>query len=109
MTALSFIDLDTRGRVRSKMRALMTLVEKVAHEENVWIEESRWEARHVTKMWSTIWPHLRPYLVTRTKTKDGGESEEKSRIGQIAWCTCYNKIQRMGGTRRPRKLVHEID
>ena len=101
--------LDPRGRVRSKMRTLMTLVEKVARRENVWLKEKRWEGRHVTKMWSTIWPHLRPYLVTRTKTKDGGETEKKSRVGQIAWRTCYNKLQAMGGTRRPRKVVHDID
>ena len=66
------------------MRALMTLVEKVARRENVWLEEGRWEVQHVTKMWSAIWPHLRPYLVTRTKTKGGGETENKSRVGQIA-------------------------
>ena len=88
---------------------MMALVEKVARKENVWNEESRWDGWHVTKMWSTIWPHLRPYLVTRTKTKGGKETEEKSRVGQIAWRTCYNKLQRMGGTRRPRKVVHDID
>lgn len=84
----------------------MTLLEKIARAENVWIEERRWESRDVTKMWCTIWPNLRPYLLTRTRTTNGVESESKSRVGQIAWHTSYNKIQRLGKLRRPRHLVH---
>ena len=58
-------------------------VEHVARLEEVWLEGG-WTPAAVTKMWSTIWQYLEPYLRTLTRKKDGEVSDEKSRRGQIS-------------------------
>ena len=54
-------------------------------------------------MWSTIWPHVDPYLRTQTVRKSGETSEEKSRQGQISWRTLYNKLMKDGRNWLPSK------
>ena len=46
-----------------------------------------------------------PYLVTVTKGKNGELNYEKSRRGQLAWRTFYNKLYEKGGNSVPSKNV----
>ena len=95
---------DKGGKVRSKMKLVMREVEHFARLEGVWLEV-RWTVPAVTKMWSTIWRHLEPYLRTVTTRKDGKVTDKKSRQGQIAWRTCYNKLIQDGKKIVPSKIV----
>ena len=99
---------DNEGRTRSKMKMLMREVEHFARIEGVWTE-GRWTSPAVTRMWSTIWPHIEPNLRTLTKRKNGEISDEKSRQGQIAWRTCYNKLMRHGKNWVPSRNVNARD
>jgi len=70
---------------------VMQEVKHFARLAGVW-EEGCCTLPAVTNLWSKIWPSLEPTLRTLT-TKSGGEvSCEKSRQGQMAWRTGYNKI-----------------
>ena len=60
-------------------------------------------------MWSTIWPHVDPYLRTQTVRKSGETSEEKSRQGQISWRTLYNKLMKDGRNWLPSKNVRSCE
>jgi hypothetical protein len=80
----------------------MCEVEYFARKEGVWLE-GRWTSPAVTKMWSTIWPLIEPNLRTLTRCENGEISDEKSRQGQIAWRTCYNKLIRHGKNWMPSK------
>ena len=62
------------------MRLVMHEVEHLAKIDGVWVE-GRWTTPAVTKMWSTIWPRLEPYLRTLTPHENGKQSGEKSRQG----------------------------
>ena len=93
---------DKRGKTRSKMKVVMREVEHFARIEGVWLE-ARWTSPAVTKMWSMIWPHIEPSLRTLTQHKDGEITDEKSRQGQMAWRTCYNKLIRHGKNWVPSK------
>ena len=84
--------IDKRGMARTKMKILMSQVEHFARIDDVWIDGRRWTAPDVTRMWSTIWPRLAPFLRTQTISKNGEVAMEKSRQGQIAWQTCHNKL-----------------
>ena len=78
-------------------------VEHLAKLEGVWLERG-WTSPLVTKMWSTIWPHLEPHLRTLTK-HNGVVSHEKSRQGQMSWRTLYNKFTKDGKNWLPSKNV----
>ncbi len=86
--------IDKRRLIRSKMKALMGQVEHFAQLDDVWIDARRWTGPDVTRMWSTIWSRLDPFLRTNTLKKNGEISVEKSRQGQMAWRTCYNKLSK---------------
>ena len=88
--------IDKRGMTRAKMKILMRQVEHFARMEDVWVDGRCWTGPDVTQMWSTIWPRLDPFLRTQTVCNNGEVSVEKSRQGQIAWRTCYNKFVRHG-------------
>ena len=50
------------------MKVVMGEVKHFARLEGVWLE-ARWTEPDVTRMWSTIWPHLKPYFRTQTVKK----------------------------------------
>ncbi len=82
------------ARMQSKMKALMGQVEHFARLDDVWIDACRWTGPDVTRMWSTIWSRLDPFLRTNTLKKNGEISVEKSRQVQMAWRSCYNKLSK---------------
>ena len=59
---------DKKGKTRHKMKIVMGEVEHFARLEGVWLEVC-WTEPAVTRMWSTIWPHLEPHLRTQTVKK----------------------------------------
>ncbi len=67
------------ARMQSKMKTLMGQVEHFAQLDDVWIDAHRWTGPDVTRMWSTIWSRLDPFLRTNTLKKNGEISVEKSR------------------------------
>ena len=86
---------DKNGRVLSKMNVVMRRIEEFGIEFNVWLASRKWDGGSITTLWSSIWEKLDPYL--RTETRVGSTySYEKSRRGQIAWRTCYNKMLKNG-------------
>ena len=86
---------DKNGRVLSKMNVIMRKIEEFGIEFNVWLAARQWDGGSITTLWSSIWEKLDPYL--RTETRVGSSySYEKSRRGQIAWRTCYNKMLKKG-------------
>ena len=87
--------IDKKGKIRSMMNVLMKELEYFARREGVWLEK-RWTVPDVTKMWSTIWSHIDPYLRTKTVRRDGTVSHAKSRQGQLSWRTCYNNLMKEG-------------
>ena len=93
---------DKRGRTLSKMSIIMREVEHFAKLEDVWLD-GKWTAADVTKMWSSIWSRIEPFMRTLTPRKNGGVTAEKSRQGQIAWRTVYNKLLRHGRKWCPSK------
>ena len=99
---------DRGGKIRSKMKLVMREVEHFSRLEGVWLE-GRWTAPAVTKMWSTIWLYLKPYLRTLTRKKDDKESNKHSRRGQIAWQTFFNKLRENGKDMMPSKIVTAPD
>ena len=47
------------NKMRNKMASVMRIVEKMAREKNVWVEELKdWDSLAVTKMWETISPEF---------------------------------------------------
>ena len=81
------------------MKFVMARVEQFAREDDVWCDDDCWNVASVTDMWSTIWPRLDPFLRTQTRRRDESISEAESRQGQIAWSTCYNKMEKEGRRR----------
>ena len=73
------------------MKKVMLQVEQFARLEGVWLQGG-WTPAAVTTMWSTIWHRLEPHLRTVTR-RNGTLSYEKSRRGQLAWRTFYNKLK----------------
>jgi len=89
--------IDPHGRKYSKMKQVMSKIEKFGKEDNVWRNKSEWDGKYVTTLWSTIWPKLDPFLRTKMqRTGDDQPSRDKSRQGQIGWRTCYNNMQEQG-------------
>ena len=89
--------IDPKGRRYSKMKQVMAKIEEFGREDNVWRKASEWNGKHVTTLWSTIWPKLDPYLRTETQcNKNDKASKDKSRKGQMSWRSCYNKMQAQG-------------
>ena len=74
------------------MRQVTKRVKYFGLEENVW-EPGSWNGQGITKLWSTIWHRLDPYLLTKVNGKKIG-CTERSRKGQISWKTCYNNMQK---------------
>ena len=89
------VHFDKKAYTISKMRRLMAEVERLGKIDGVWLERG-WDSASITTLWSTIWPRLEPYLHTKTMTAAGNISLHKSRMGQITWRTCYNKMQKSG-------------
>ena len=75
-----------------KTRQVTKRVKYVALEESVW-EPGSQNVEGITKLWSTIWHRLDPYLRTEGNSNKIG-CMEKSRKGQISWITCYNNMQK---------------
>ena len=73
----------------------MAEVEHVARRKSVWLEGG-WNSNAVTRMWSMIWYKLDRYLRTESKGKNGELNYNKSRQGQLAWRTFYNKLYNSG-------------
>ena len=75
----------------------MSKVEDIGREDKVWVPYSQWGGGTVTKLWSTIWCKLDPYLRTKTqRDKNSSTTYHKSRQGNIAWRTCYKKCMQKG-------------
>ena len=75
----------------------MSKVEDIGREDKVWGPYIQWDVETVTKLWSTIWCNLEPYLRTKTKRdKNSSTTYHKSRQGQIEWITCCNKMYAEG-------------
>ena len=54
-----------------------------------------WNGASVTKVWDGVWRDVLPWLATWTKYDDGREdSNHKSRVGDMSWRTCHNKLEK---------------
>ena len=89
------------------MNIVMREVEHFAKLEDVWLD-GKWTAADVTKMWSSIWSRIEPFMRTLTPRKNGGVTDEKSRQGQISWRTVYNKLNRHGKNWYPSKCAEAM-
>ena len=71
----------------------MSKVEDIGREDKVRVTYSQWDGETFTKLLSTIWCSLDPYLRTKTqRNKNSSTTYHKSRQGQITWRICYNKM-----------------
>ena len=84
------------------MKNMMVEIKHFARKKGVWLDNG-WTPGAVITMWSTIWHDLEPYLRTVSKGKNGILNYEKSRRGQLAWRTFYNKLYKSGTTSLPSK------
>ena len=98
---------DKEGKIRSKMKLVMSEVEHFARLEDILLDGKRTPA-DVTKMWSMIWPRIEPFMRMLTPLKNGGVTDEKSRQGQISWRTVYNKLLRHGKNWIPSRHAQAI-
>ena len=89
-------------KIYSKMKKVMLQVEQFARLKGVWLQGS-WTAAAVTTMWSTICHRLVQHFCTVTR-RNGTLSYEKSRQGQLAWRTFYNKLYEDGKIPCLRKI-----
>ena len=56
-----------------------------------------WNGALLTKLWEGGWRDMLPLLATWTKYDDGREeSNHKSRVWDISWRTCSNKLGKGG-------------
>ena len=76
-------------------------------EKGVWLDNS-WAPGAVITMWSTICRDLEPYLRTVTKGKNGTLNYKKSRRGQLAWRTFYNKLYENSANSLPSKYEASV-
>ena len=89
--------INNGSRIFSKMRQVMSKAEEIGQEGKFWVPYIQWGGESVTKLCSTIWCKLDPYLRTKTqRDKISSTTYHKSRQGQIAWRTCYNKMYAEG-------------
>ena len=85
--------IDNGSRILSKMMQVMSKVEEIGQEDKFWGPYSQWDGKTVTKLWSTIWCKLDPYMRTKTKCdKNSSTTYHKSWQGNIAWRNFYNKM-----------------
>ena len=75
----------------SRMRQVIKPVKALGIEENFW-EPGSCNGEGITKLWSTVWHWLDPYLCTGGNSNKTG-CTEKSQTGQISWRTCYNNMK----------------
>jgi hypothetical protein len=88
---------DKEGRNLSRMKRVIKVVEHYAKRRGVWKPltggSDYWNGETVTKVWDGVWKDMLPLLATRTIFDDGREdSDHKSRVGDISWRTCHNKL-----------------
>ena len=48
----------------------MSKVEEIGQEDKVWVPYRQWDGETVTKLWSTIWCKLDPYLRNKTQREN---------------------------------------
>ena len=89
------------------MKNMMVEIKHFARKKGVWLDNG-WTPGAVITMWSTIWHDLEPYLRTVTKGKNGTLNSEKSRRGQLAWRTFYNKLYENGANSLPSKCEASV-
>ena len=66
--------------------------EEIGREDTVWAPYIQWDGETVTRLWSTIWYKLDPYLRTKTqRDKNSSTTYHKSWQGHIARRTRYKK------------------
>ena len=109
---------DKKARNYSKMKQVMAFVETFGRQRGVWLQSNtRWDGRAITILWSSIWEDLSPYMSTKTITSlsnlslqqdqlaSNAISYHKSRNGQVAVCSIYNKLVADGklAGNKPRK------
>ena len=90
---------DRRGKRFSKYKQVMKFVEKYGREKDVWLKTTktnRWNGKAVTDLWNAIWEDFKPYMQTKTLLSMGDVSEHKSRTGEIAAITVYEKLVVVG-------------
>lgn len=88
---------DSQGRKYSQMKQVMKFVEKFGRARGVWASE--WDGEKITTLWSAIWEDFDPYMRTETKIANddtNSKSYHKSRKGQVAYSTIYNKLWKEG-------------
>jgi hypothetical protein len=103
------LDTDTQDILRankegmnlSRMRRVIKVVEHYAKRRGVWKPltggSDYWNGETVTKVWDGVWKDMLPLLATWTSFDDGREdSDHKSRVGDISWRTCHNKLYSTG-------------
>ena len=84
--------INNGSSVFSKMRQVTSKVEDIGREDKFWVPYIPWDGEMVTKLWSTIWCKLDPYLRTKIQNdKNSSTIYHKSRQAQIARRTCYQK------------------
>ena len=88
---------DKEGMNLSRMKRVIKVVEHYAKQRGVWKPltggSDYWNGETVTKVWDGVWKDMLPLLATRTIFDDGREdSDHKSRVGDISWRTCHNKL-----------------
>ncbi len=102
---------DNRGRDYSKMNQVMKFVEGFGRQRGVWVWGTgcKWDGAMVTTLWADIWEDFVPYTCTKTTMKEDGVdyvSTHKSRSGQVAWRSIYNKLvqgNKLCGNKKRRK------
>ena len=95
---------------------VMSIVEYYGRERNAWVDSNKWDGVTVTTLWSEIWAYMDPYLRTATQIKNGSETSvtyQKSRRGEVAFRTVYNKMQQAnlfkGNKPRKKSIEANID
>ena len=63
-----------------KMKVVMREVKHFTRIKDIWLKAC-WTPPAVTKMWSTIWPHIELNLRTLTQHNNGKITDEKSHQG----------------------------
>ncbi len=92
---------DEEGTNLLRMRRVMKVIEQFGRRRGVWKPTTAgadyWDGASVTKVWDGVWRDMLPLLATWTKYDDGREdSSHKSRVGDISWRTCHNKLEKGG-------------
>jgi hypothetical protein len=100
---------DAGGKKFSKMSTVMRFVEEFGMNRGVWrIDNTTWNGKMVTDLWSAIWQDFAPYTSTTTVRHGANASNHKSRQGSVAFTTIYEKLSKAGKlkgnkTRRSKK------